>query len=313
MIVTIRGLQEGLKNAASVTALLSAMTAIVRSKKTLMMQLTGFEEASALQMLEGKSLREQELQMTFKMYRDEGIDAIMVRAETSDLTKEHFDQTVTEVLDKQNLFDVLKETNKREFYDFLDKAKVRNILKGAKQVYDYIYVLLPEREEVIQMVQEMSDEDIVVVPQGPAVEIDYTEKPFTVIVNDFESKSIYDPRVMAKSYGVKKIYTLPHNYMYRDAIISQTLVDFVLENRKDMREDINYEFTSSVIKLLNKYITGEIDDDEEENDVEKMPKIDDFDTTDFPELKELPDESIQEVYVKKGLFGRKKKKLTADF
>ncbi len=313
MIITIRGLQDGQKNAASVTALLSAMTAIVRSKKTLMMQLTGFEESSALQILEGKSLREQELQMTFKMYRDEGIDAIMVRAETSDLTKEHFDQTVTEILDKQNLFDVLKETNKREFYDFLDKSKVRNILKGAKQVYDYIYVLLPEREEVISMVQELSDEDIVVVPQGPAVDIEFTDKPYTVIVNDFEAKSIYDSRVIAKSYGVKKVYTLPHNYMYRDAIISQTLVDFVLENRKDMREDINYEFTSSVIKLLNKYIKGEIDEDEEGEDIENLPKSEDIETVAFPELKELPDEAIQEVYVKKGFFGKKKKKLTADF
>ena len=314
MVITVRGLKHGAASAASVTALLSAMTAIIKSKKTFAMQLTGYGEPSVIDYLEGKQLKAEELNLGFNVWRDEGIDAISVRAETADLTKEHFDQTVTAISEKENLFDVLKPTLKKEFFDFITEESILNIIDGAKNLYDYIFILLPENKEIIDVVSKRAEQNIVVIPQGPKVKMENVPKNATFIINDFEKDSIYTVRDIAKEYGVKKMYTLPHNYQYRDALIQKTLLDFVLKNKKDIKTDVNYEFTHSVIQLLSKYISGMEDDDEEE--VEKTEKstknknkVERQLEADF--IEDIPEDAIQEIVVKKGLF-KKKKRLTAD-
>ena len=315
MVITVRGLKNGMASAASVTALLSAMTATVKSKKTFAMQLTEYGEPSVIDYLEGKQLKAEELNLGFNVWRDEGIDAITVRTETADLTKEHFDQTVTAISEKENLFDVLKPTLKKEFFDFITEESILNIIDGAKNFYDYIFILLPENKDIIDIVEKRAEQNIIVIPQGPRVEIENIPKFVTYIVNDFEKDSIYTVRDIAKDYGVKKVYTLPHNYQYRDALIQKTLLDFVLKNKKDIKADVNYEFTQSVMQLLSKYIAG-VDDEDDEEEVEKAEKT----TEKVREVKQslipddiddIPDDAIQEIVVKKGLF-TKKKRLTAD-
>lgn len=311
MIITVRGLKDGLKSAASVTALLSSMTAIVKSKKTLAMQITPYDAPSVIDLLEGKQLKAEEISAGFKVWKDEGLDALLVRSETSDLTKEHFDQTATAISEKENLFDVLKPTQKKEFFQFFEPEAIENIIEGAKNVYDYIFILLPEKSDVIELVQAKSDENIVVIPQGPKVEVEEDLVKTTFLVNDFEPNSIYSAKNMAKDYGVKKLYVIPHNYQYRDALLQKTLLDFVLKNKRDMKSDINYEFTSSLMQLLAKYVAGVNDEDDEDEEYpekkEKKEKV----KIEIPE--EMADESIQEVIVKSGPFGIiKKKKLIAD-
>ena len=309
MIISIRG--KDIEKAADVTALLSAMTAVVKSKKTLALQLTGFEESSVIDKLVGRILEDNRLNETFKMYQDDGIDAISVRSETMDLTKEHFDQTVTSVLEKQNLFDVLKPTNKKEFYDFVKPEFIKNLLSGAKAVYDYIYVLLPENISIIKIVNEYTDENIVVVPQGPVEQFDEIDTAKTsYIIEDYESESIYKTKIAKKGYGTKRVFELPHNYQYRDALIQQTLFDFVRRNKSDIKEDDNYTFTASVMKLLTSYVSGK---DEEEDETEELPDLPENDAFEEPDnIDDIPDDAVQEITVKKGIFGKKEKRFTAD-
>ena len=311
MVITIRGLKNGLANAASVTALLSAVTAVVKSKKTFAMQLTPFGSPSILDYLEGQRLKDEEVNAGFKVWSDEGIDELIIKSQNADLSKEHFDSVTTALLDKENLFDVLAPTtNSVDFFEFLKEEDVINIIEGAKKVYDYVYILLPERQEVIDIVYSKADENIVVIPQGPKVELENIPENVTYVINDFEKNSVFTVRDMAKEYGTKKMYVLPHNYLYRDAIIQKTLFDFVLKNKKDIKADINFDFTSSVSKLLGKYIAGIDDDDEDE--AEELPKKKPAkDKLVQPQIDDIPDDAIQEIIVKKGLF-RKKKKLTAD-
>ncbi len=312
MIIMVRGLKNGLASATATTALLSAMTAIVKSKKTLALQLTSYEAPSIIDYLEGKQLKAEAINAGFKVWKDEGIDAILVKAETSDLTKEHFDQTATSISSKENLFDVLKPTQKKEFFAFMNKEDVKNILESAKAVYDYIFVLVTEFPEIVDIVKEKADETIVVIPQGPKV--DYEEKPTnktTFIVNDFEANSIYTPKIMAKEYGVKKVYTIPHNYQYRDALIEKTLLDYILKNKRDIKSDVNFDFTNSVMKLLARYVAGIAE--EEEEDIEDIPKKEKKEKMVPEQIDEIPDGALQEIIVRKGPFGIfKERKLTAD-
>lgn len=316
MIITVRGLNDGMKDAAAITALLASMTAIVKSKKTVAMQFTGMEAPSILDYLSGKQIQENEISQAFKLYTDDGIDGLLIRAETAELSREHFDETVTALLDKEHLLDIIKITNKRDFYETFTKEKILNIIEGAKQLYDYIYVLLPEKSDIIEIMTDpdnvLSDENIICVPQGPQVDLG-RDVPLnlTILAYDFEAASKYDVKSMAKYYGVRRVYTLPPDFLYRDAVYSRTLLDFVIRNKKDMREDYNYDFTHSVMQLLGKYVAGGSGDDDDDESVEDAPVKERLDTTEERELKELPDEAIQEITVKKGLFG-KKKHLTAD-
>ena len=311
MIITVRGLNNGLKRAASVTALLSSMTAIVKSKKTLAIQLTSYGDPSIIEYIEGKQLKAEEINVGFKVWKDEGIDALLVRSETADLTKEHYDQTVTQISEKENLFDVLKPTQKKDFFAFLNIESVENIISGAKNVYDYIFILLPEVPELIDVVKAKADENIIVIPQGPKVEFDENMDKTTILVNDFEPNSIYTAKSMAKEYKTKKVYYIPHNCQYKDALLQKNLLDFLLKNKRNIKTDINFDFTSSVMQLLAKYVAGIMDEEDDEEDypdiAEKKEKI----KRNEPE--EIQDEAIQEIIVKSGPFGIiKKRKLTAD-
>lgn len=311
MIIMVRGPQGKQKNAAALTALLSAMTATIKSKKTLAIQITSYNSEAIIDYLVGKQLKEEEINAGFKVWRDEGIDALLVRSETAALTKEHYDNTVTPITEKENLFDVLKPTKNKEFFAFLNHESILNILDGAKSVYDYVFVLVAEMPELIDLVKQKADETIIVIPQAPKIDIVNPQEKALYVINDYEKNSIYTVKDIMKEYGIRKAYVLPHNYQYRDALIQKTLFDFVRKNKKDIKSDVNYEFTASISKMLSAFISGMSADDEEDIE-ETVPKVKPKEEHLIPDyVDDIPDDAVQEIIVKKGLFF-KKKKLTVD-
>ena len=110
--------------------------------------------------------------------------------------------------------------------------------------------------------------------------------------------------MVKKAYNTKKVYTVPHNYLYKDALLGKNMLGFIMRNKKDMKDDINYPFTASLNLLLNRLVAG-MDDDEDEMDLPQKTK-----TPEPPkkELQEIPDGAAQEVVVKKGGLFKKKEK-----
>ena len=58
MIISVRDSQNSTLDAAALTALLAGMTAIIKSKKTLAIQLTNATENSVVNVLAGQALRD---------------------------------------------------------------------------------------------------------------------------------------------------------------------------------------------------------------------------------------------------------------
>lgn len=307
MMISVRDANGNTKNAVMATAMIAGITSIGRSKNTLILQFTPAGEISVLDMMAGKAIRRNTLKSVYN-FSDDGFDGLSIRAESNVLTREHFDACVTQLLDKDNMLAVLKPTKNERYRDVQSAEIFSNILNGAKSVYEYIYVILPsdkEDKKLVSMVKEYTDEDLIIIPQGPKVDVQTDKKTKLVVIN-YEPASKYSISSMKNAYGVKQLYTIPYNVSCRDARISEALLDYLLLNRKDMRTDDNYVLFSSLNTLVSRYVTNKEEDDDEEPEVKEQPEKGGMEPDD---QFELPEDAIQEVIVKKGLFRKKEKKI----
>ena len=303
MIISVRDSQNSTLDAAALTALLAGMTAIIKSKKTLAIQLTNATENSVVNVLAGQALRDNSIKEMYS-FTDEGLDSLLLRSETVELNKEHYDECVTPLLEKENMLDVLKPTKKIEFKEIFSIELLQNILTNTKNVYDYVYVMLPnDDKDIISEVTALTDEDLILIPQGKKVPVNTDNKKTYLVIKDFEPTSKFDESSMKKKYGVKKLYYIMHNVSYKDALISENLLDFLLVNKKTIKEDDNYSFTASVRALIDRYVLDKDDDEEEE----ELSSTKEKDILTAEEMDIIPESAIQEVTVRKGLFGKKKK------
>lgn len=312
MIISVRDINGRTKNAAIVAGLIGGITAVGKSKKTLILQFTAANEVSVLDMLAGMDIRRNSMQSIVK-FTDDGIDGIQIRADSNDLTKEHFDECVTDLLEKDNMLDVLKPTRTDNYREVITKEVFENIIKGSSDVYEYVYVILPSMEqdpELVEMVTSHTDEDLVVISQGPKQNIELSKKTNLVVIN-YGSTSKFDLHSMKKAYGVKKMFTVPYSVACRDARVSESLLDYIIKNRKDQKNDDNYELFRALYTLVDRYVVDKEEDDEEELEekVKEQPLL--VTETAIPDPQDvLPEDAIQEVIVKKkGLFAKKEKKI----
>ena len=308
MVISIRDANGRTKNTVTAAGLIGGITAVSKSKNTLILQFTPAGELSILDVMAGKSIKENQIQSIYN-FSDDGLDGIAIRADSNDLSKEHFDECVTPLLEKDNMLDVLKPTKSENYRDVLSEEIFENIIKGAKSVYEYVYIILPRDEDdkkLVDMVMGYTDEDLVIVPQGPKQEVDLSNQKTNLVIINYEPSSKFDLHSMKKAYGVKKLYTIPYSVACRDARISETLLDFIILNRKDLKTDDNYSLFSSLNTLIERYVTNKDDDDEEEAKLEDQPQAD----VKIQQSQDiLPEDSVQEVIVRKGLFKKKEKKI----
>ncbi len=312
MIISVRDAGGKTKNAAIVAGLIGGITAVGKSKKTLILQFTKAEDTSVLDILAGEQIRNNTIESIIK-FSDDGIDGIAIRADSNDLTKEHFDECVTDLLEKDNMLDVLKPTKSENYREVISEAVFESILQGSKSVYEYVYVILPsvkQDKELVDMVTAYTDEDLIVVSQGPKQEVSLDKKTH-LVVNNYGSTSKYDLYSMKKAYGVKKLFTVPYSVACRDARVSEDLLDFIIKNRKDQKNDDNYELFKALYTIVDRYVVDKEEEEEEELEtkVKEQPPV----LTNLPEEEvqdTLPEDAIQEVTVKKkGLFAKKEKKI----
>lgn len=313
MLISVRDVNGNTKNAAIVAGLIGGITAVGKSKKTLILQFTAANEISVLDMLSGADIKRNSLQSIVK-FTDDGLDGIAIRADSNDLIKEHFDECATDLLEKDNMLDVLKPTKSENYREVLSKDVFENIIQGASEVYEYVYVILPNTEqdpELVELVTAHTDEDLVVISQGPKADVDLSNKKTNLVVINYGATSKFDLHSMRKAYGVKKLFTVPYSVACRDARVSESLLDYIIKNRKDQKFDDNYDLFQALYALVERYVVDKEDDEEEELEerVKEQPLMVDENPVGRPQ-DILPEDAVQEVIVrKKGLFAKKEKKI----
>lgn len=309
MIILVRDIYNNHVDGSASTALLAGITSIGKSKKTLALQLNGFTQDSILNILYGKTITANSIRDVYS-FTDDGLDGLLLRAETNDISKEHYDECATALLEKENMLDVLKPTGKSTLKEFAtDINSINDAIKRAEDVYDYIYVYIPMNEsELYSQITEYSDAELILVPQGRYPDIDLSNGKTNIVIKDFEETSRYDLTYSKKRYKSRRLYTIPHNVGFNDAVLDNSLLDFILVNRNNIKADDNYALTSSLWSLLGSYMTSRDSDDDElsESDIMNKPERGCLTMT-VEESVELAEDSVQEVTVKKGFFKKENK------
>ena len=310
MIVMFQGTNIANNEAIEAACIGATMSAAKYNRKTLLLQLTSMNERSAEDVLIGKEKKENEIYTETFRYSDTGIDALLRRASTSKLTKDTFDKTCSPLLKKhENMLDIAAVTQQVDFEVNLSVKDARTVFKHAKEVYDNIFVILNgTNTAIMQEMLELADIYVTSFPQKPVKEefnqFTKENQRSIKVITDYETESAYSMMYLKKLYGDKKIYILPHNSKYRDNCMAGTLLNYILKNMNDTREDDNFTFMKHVIDMMEG-IMGKEDWNEEIPVYEEDSQLEE-EATD--ELGEIHDDEfeIEEVTTKKGFFHKKK-------
>lgn len=317
MIVMFQGVHNSYNGVTEACCIAAVMSATKYNRKTLLVQLTGSSALDAEKFLIGKDLADEEAIQTEvnEIYRidDRGIDALIRRAGTAKLTKDHFDSSCRPLLQYENMLDCAGKTKSYDFLENLTVKEVRTLIKHAGDVYDNIFLLLDGKNQLImQELLELCDVYITCLQQSPQISTfnQFEGKRSIFLVPGYDNTSVYNALYLKKKYAAKKIYTIGHNTGFNDSCLEGTMLRFMLKNVNNTSGDDNYGF----IKGITTFMEAIMDKEDWSTEIPEAEALDleDMEREEEPkELSEVPEGAVitETKMVRKGLFGRKNKRV----
>ena len=250
-------------------------------------------------------------------YTDDGIDALLRRAESGMLKKDNFDHCVTPLQKIYHGLDILHTTKEPGFEKTLAGrwSHIEKIMNIAESIYDYVFVYAGiDNEAFIDKMNEMSAKIVMVVRQGkkvaePACNAKVHAKT-AVLITDYEAESTWDRNKIKKMYNSNNVFTFPHNVNFGDAKELGKTLWFAATNLNPEKQDSNYELITEVKKLLSW-----LDNSAPVNDIHMAddPRYTNFNHTDRVQtLEHHPTEVHQEHFETKGSFFKKKESFVSN-
>ncbi len=309
MVLMVQGSYVSENEATAIAASIAVTAAINNSHKTLVMQLTDNKSVSALTILKGKEITENTItELGTYQIEDKGIDALLRRANSIKLVKETFDSSTEPMLSYENYLDVADITKKNDFIKTLSVNGMKNILKYANDVYGLIIIILDgKNEQIMAEMLELCDAYVTCIRQAPAPHalntIDRKKSYFAIA--DFDSNSRYNLQYLKKIYNSNNLYAIPYNSEYHDAVISGTLLRFMLKNNTPEKGDDNSKLREAIIDLTEAVIN-----DKEKEDQKALEKFEDEnfvrdDEAEDNELTEVSNFDTETVVTTRGHFLKK--------
>lgn len=274
MIITFVGTNKGNNSAKKVAAAVGAMLSLSNNKKVCIIQIsndaTGIED-----FYNGKTISQASIGMKQFGFDDHGIDGIIRKADNMKLTKEHFHTACNCMLKSDNRLDILGNSKQKTFLDniFIDGKtdSVRRVIQSADKLYNFVLVILPNREDIVEAFINEGDVNVCCVRQSEREEPFLTDKKNVMVITNFDPESVYTVKNITKEYkseGVRlKTFPMIYNTQFRDAYHGQVLLKWILKNCHVNTTDINYDFITALQGL-----TDYISDTEAEETEEPVPK-----------------------------------------
>jgi len=308
MVIIVRGTDLNNNKSAHVTAMIAAMNAIRRSRKSLIIQFS--QKTPIDNLLIGRKQMETEVREVGFMFEDTGVDALFRRVETQRLLKEHFDACCTPILNAENLLDIATLSKKENFEsDLIGREEdIEALIRQAKDIYDDVYIYANSKnDKLLDILNNYVDLSITCIRQGIKENITHVPDKNVVVVTGYDNESMYNIRYMRNMYKNKKLVYIPYNVEFKDAYNNGTLMQFLGKNEKISKEDANYPFFEAINNIINTYL-------ENKESVEKeLPKLEDIE--DVTLQKEIEEDYMQpdvDVIEKKRLFSKKTKKIVKE-
>lgn len=238
MVTLFKGTKVSKNNAPQAMALCAGIAAVIDFNKTLIVQLT--TKCPVEEYILGKRQKENEINDNRRHFVDNGIDNLMRHAGLTQMTDRHFRNAVLPAVDSDNLFDILPISQKPEaeavenFIEEFDKLSC--VIADAKKIYANIFILADDKDhELIKKVLPLIDNVVTCIGQGAVEEreIDLDGKEEFLLVNEYDYKSTYSDKSIAKAYGVKKVYVMAYNVEFKDAYTDRDLIRYIIHNGSD--------------------------------------------------------------------------------
>lgn len=309
MITTFYGSVKSKNNAPQLLSACAFETAYGLSRKTLVLQF--YSKYPVEELLIGKRSVIQKSTSRI-MDDDTGIDPLIRKAKSGGLTEEHFTIYTKQILSSQkNGFDVAGVPKLADFHKEVieNETAIREVLETAVKTYDSILILADgKNESLITLLHEISDKTVICVEQGIPQAVYCADEKTIFAVTDYDTRSTYNLKYMRKAYDTKRITAVPYCVEFRDAWMSNNILQFLYENNSKTDEQTG-NFVKSVKKLTA--LINEAGKDEE-------MQICEWDFKTIPEAESMPGQTPltimpQQIVVeekKKHFWSRKKEHIS---
>ena len=253
-VILIKGTNEAFNNVDRIAAAIASNCISRFNKRTLILQTNASHPVEDVML--GYRLHTEKLTGEFAM-NDEGIDALLRRAEMGTLTREQFSDCCVSIVKQMNNFDIASPPTDKDFSRHLCENDIlfKQLLKSAINIYEFIIIIADANDKPLISKLE-ANEDItkivICVSQGEAEKYDKNPVKQTVfVVDEFDPNSVFNMKVLNKVYGTKAIFPILYNTAFRDACIKNQAVRFLFTDYKPETEDANYEFVERITNLVS--------------------------------------------------------------
>lgn len=276
MIITFYGTERSKNNAPQILAACAFETAFKMARKTLVLQF--YSKYPIEDILIGKNQVSERVDV---IENDEtGVETLLRKSQTRGLNEEHFFTYTKPIFSgagSKNAFDVAPVPKLADFKREIASRKedVQNLLEVASNVYDNIFILADGKDEkVIKMLTELSDKQVVCVPQGNTQNVFCASANTIYVVTDFDTRSVYNVKRLKKQYDAKLLYAVPYNVNFKDAYLSNNVLKFLYENNS-LEDQQNGFFITSIRKLTSAIVGEQIEGESGQTrfDLKNIPKI----------------------------------------
>lgn len=270
MIIGIQSSSKKKNNIIGITALLSSITSINCNAKTLVLQFQN-PTSEAVEEVFDKEMYEDESENKGKYsFEQNGIDSLLYEATKGELQRGVIESKSKSFLatKEESILNVVEVSKQLQFETITDDyGAIKRLLSKANEEFEYVFVVLPRREELKKEILKLCHYNIMCVPQGfkanvisfdSDIDTSKTEiegQKDIYVVADFDEESSFSLKKTRNFYNTKTAYACYHNAEYKDAYINRRVLNFVRSNIKVTSEENNYSFISELKTLIGEFAT----------------------------------------------------------
>lgn len=302
-------------------ALLAAVEKFKTDKKVLVMSFKNYLPGSNLEdfMEEDTSIdtNGNPIGLQDSAFADDGIDALLRRAESGMLKKDNFDHCVTPLQKVYHGLDVLHTTKEPGFEKTLTGrwSHIEKILNIAESLYDYIFVYASlDNGPFLEKLNDMATKIVMVVRQGKKLDEPlFNQKvhnKIAILIADYEAESAWDKNKFKKMYNSNNIFTFPHNVEFGDAKEMGKTLWFAATNINPGKNDSNYNLITDAKKLVSWLDGSSQETSIHMADMPEFTTLERYERT--PKLEFHPTDVNTETVETKGNFFKKGEQYTAN-
>lgn len=235
---------------------ISVMTSIMDRNNTIIIQ--GQGSGNLLEYAFTPFVSSNTMKEDFEYYNKRGMDQIVSRATSGNLTKENLWDNVVHVPNSNIFYVPSSRKNNVDLYNYEMDESIDSVISMLNTFNENIFISLDNIDKTYcKKIVEWADVIVVCMHQCEA-EIKKKNASFEkhldkmlFLITDYDSESKHNIHNIKRrqSFAGKKIFSIPYNIHYRDAVYDGRTYEFINNSVISEKYDDNAEFVRSLKKI----------------------------------------------------------------